>query len=89
MAEKKARKRKSTRFAPESPVLAWLDKKIPALVFSEAYRGCGLVVLDEYAPVKGAVVSVKVGDQPEVKGEVRWKEDLGKDVVRIGIEFEV
>lgn len=91
MAEKKkapAAKRKSTRFKPEaSDMLALVNGQLPALVFSEAYRGCGLAMIEDFAPIKNAQVSVKIGAQPELKGKVVWKEQAGDNLVRLGIEF--
>lgn len=80
-------KRKSVRFEPESPSLAWINKKIPALVFSEAFKGCGLVVIEDFAPLKNSLIKVKIGDQAELEGKVVWKEQVGERVVRLGIEF--
>ncbi|MGE3262606.1 MAG: hypothetical protein AB7K68_12565 [Bacteriovoracia bacterium] len=87
MAKKTPAKRQSIRFEPETPGLAWINKTIPALVFSEAFRGCGLVVIEDFAPLKGAKVKVKIGEQPELEGKVVWKEQSGERVVRLGVEF--
>jgi hypothetical protein len=91
-------KRNSFRYAPKLDTIAWVDYKmesaefnplVAALIFSESYRGCGLVVLDtkETHLEVGSTCRVKIGDLTPMEAEIRWREQLHPDVVKLGIMF--
>lgn len=80
-------KRKSTRFQSDPPVSVFVNGNVPALAFSEAAKGCGLVMLAKFAPGQGDTVGVAIGHLAPVEGVVRWVTALDEDVVKIGIEY--
>lgn len=80
-------KRRSTRFLSDPPVSVFVNGNIPALAFSEAAKGCGLVMHAKYAPRQGDTVGVAIGHLAPVEGVVRWVNSLDEDIVKIGIEY--
>jgi hypothetical protein len=46
-----------------------------------------LVMLASHAPKVGDEVKAQVGRQSALRGVVRWRTELDKDVVKIGIEY--
>jgi hypothetical protein len=91
-------KRNSLRYAPEPNSIAWVDHKmestefkplIAALIFSESFRGCGLVIINtkETRLEVGSICRVKIGDLTPIESEVRWREQLHPDVVKLGLLF--
>lgn len=80
-------KRKSVRFVSDPPVTAAVNGKYPALAFSEAAKGCGLVMIKSHAPRQGDEVKVALANMAAVKGVVRWVTALDENIVKLGIEF--
>jgi hypothetical protein len=79
--------RKAVRFQDKESLNALINGKIPALAFSEASKGCGLVVLSSVCPDKDEEVKVKIGALASLRGVVRWRKPLDKDVAKIGVEY--
>lgn len=79
-------KRKSIRFLPEENTTAWVNGAA-ALVFSEAHRGCGLIMVAAHCPVKGEEVTLVIGPLAPLRGIVRWRKNLDAEVAKIGIEY--
>lgn len=59
-----------------------------ALVYTEAYGGCGLVVLHHPSIEEGRRLMVKCGELAPIAATVRWVNKLDEDVLRIGLEFD-
>jgi hypothetical protein len=90
--------RNSLRYVPEQDTIAWVDHTMEsaefkpqaaALIFSESFRGCGLVIIDtQKLHLKvGSICRVKIGDLTPIEGEVRWRKQLHSDVVKLGIQY--
>ncbi|OFZ55910.1 MAG: hypothetical protein A2428_05185 [Bdellovibrionales bacterium RIFOXYC1_FULL_54_43] len=89
-------KRNSVRFAPDegvyalvdaTPGTAGFDPTIPALIFSESHKGCGIVVLTTTKLQIGDHVKIQVGDLPVLRAEVRWREQVDPLIVKIGMMY--
>jgi hypothetical protein len=90
-------KRRYTRFKPDPGTIAFIDPapeqhsrfrpQIPALVFSESYGGCGLVILGWDELEKGDICQIKVGRLAPIESEVVWRKNLDSQVATIGIKF--
>lgn len=80
-------KRKSVRFVSDPPITAVVNSKLPALAFSEAAKGCGLVMIKNHSPRQGEEVKVALANMAAVKGVVRWVTALDENIVKIGIEY--
>jgi hypothetical protein len=91
--------RNSIRYVPEQNTMAWVDHAmesadfkplVAALIFSESFRGCGLVMIDtkKVRLDVGSICRVKIGDLTPLEAEVRWREQLQPDVVKLGILFK-
>jgi hypothetical protein len=92
------KKRKSTRFDPGPGTIAMIDLQgresgefrptLLGLVFSEAFKGCGLIVLSRDGEIKvGDTWKVKVGKLSPMAAEIRWVKFLDEQVARIGLEY--
>jgi len=95
--QKKFRKRSSVRFKPDEGTYALIDLNperetfdptLPALVFSEAHNGVGLIVVATPRLQNGDIIRVQVGNLAPLKGEVRWREQLDVDTLKIGLLFK-
>lgn len=93
---KKPIKRNSVRFDPDEGTYALIDADpkersfdptIPALVFSEAHKGCGLVILATSKLQVGDVFKVQVGDLPVLSAEIRWREQVDQQVIKLGVMY--
>lgn len=93
-------KRNGIRFEPDAGTIAWIDFKntsklkasafqptMVALVTEESHRGCGLALRMSKELEVGAPCRVKVGNNPALLGEVRWRVELDSQIMRIGIMF--
>lgn len=89
-------RRKHTRFKPDPGTIARIDVNItgsefkptiPALIFSEAYGGCGLVVTGAQELRVGDLCRVQVGSLHPMAAEIVWRTPLDEDVVKIGLKF--
>ena len=94
--EQKAPKRAKIRFKPSVETLAVVDTSpgkgksaasIPCLILNESFSGCALVALAIAPFDEGDLVRVKLGSFKAMPSEVRWKRNLDKDVIVIGIEY--
>lgn len=90
------RKRQSVRFKPDADEIAQVELELRngpfrpstwGLVFEEAAKGCGLVILIKEAPQVGQVVRVKVGKLSPLRAEVRWVKALDSEIYRIGLMY--
>ncbi len=63
------------------------EPELLGLVFSEAYNGCGLVMLDHMAVEKGEICIIKCGDIVPTLAKIRWVQRLDGDVIKVGIEY--
>jgi hypothetical protein len=88
--------RESIRFQPDPNTIAQIDcihltKESPfaplmlALVTEESHRGCGLVLKMTKDLQVGAICRVKVGHNPALRAEVRWRVELDSQIIRIGV----
>ena len=93
---KKMAKRSSIRYQPDEGTFALIDcdadaktfnPTLPALVFSEAHKGCGLVALTSDHLQVGRILRVQVGSLAPLRSEIRWREQLDPNVIKIGIMF--
>ncbi len=91
-----APKRKHTRFRPEPTTVAWVDSSgeggkfapdLAGLVYEEALKGCGLIVLSADRLLVGDIVVVKVGELAPVAAEVRWRKVLEFCVLQVGLLY--
>ena len=91
-------KRQSIRFPPDPGAIAWIDttgggKKrdfnasYTTLITEESHRGCGLVMKMTSELQVGAMCRVKVGNNPALSAEVRWRVELDSQIIRIGLMF--
>lgn len=93
---KKKIKRNSIRYKPDEGTYALIDPNpegptfdptIPALVFSEAHKGCGIVVLSTPKLLVGDIVRIQVGALPVFRAEVRWREQVEAQILKLGLLF--
>lgn len=90
--------RQSIRFPPDAGAIALVDVSsksnnrsfnptITTLITEESHKGCGLVMkMTDDLPV-GSICRVKVGNNPVLLAEVRWRIELDSQVIRVGIMF--
>jgi len=93
----KKNRRNSIRFKPDEGTYALIDPQpdfsaefdptVPALVFSESHKGCGLVILLTPKLLVGEIIRVQVGNLPIFRAEVRWRDQIDSQVVKIGLMF--
>jgi hypothetical protein len=88
--------RAHVRYAPDEGDFALIDPqadgaefspKIPALIASESYRGCGLVVMKNANLNTGDKIRLQVGKLPPLKAEVRWRMKVDAEIFRVGIMY--
>ncbi len=88
-------KRSYTRFKADAGTLALIDIKkgekfhpeLVGLVFEEAYKGCGIIVLAAEELQIGQIIKVAVGKLKALKAEVCWRIQLDSNVIKIGIKY--
>ncbi|HAR42495.1 MAG TPA: hypothetical protein DCS07_07665 [Bdellovibrionales bacterium] len=93
----KKNRRNSIRFKPDEGTYALIDPKpdfsaefeptTPALVFSESHKGCGLVILMTSKLLVGEIIRVQVGNLPVFRAEVRWREQVDSQIIKVGLLF--
>ena len=93
-----AHRRKYTRFPSGKAVHAEIDvgtdlnqafaPTIAALVTDEAYQGCGLVLLSTESLQLHQVCRVQLGRQSPMVAEVRWRQELHPQVIRVGLMYK-
>jgi hypothetical protein len=89
------KKRKFTRFKPDPDAIALIDLKaeaqfsptMHALIFEESYGGVGLLVISSEKIKNGQKLIVQVGKLAPIKAEVRWCEQIDKQIYKIGLQF--
>ena len=88
--------RSNMRYKPQTPIHAVIDVEstklefsptIPALVFDESFKGCGLVVLETTLLQVGDRIRVQIGKLPIFNAEVRWRQEIADDILKVGILF--
>lgn len=60
---------------------------IVGLIADESYQGCGLVILATDALQLGQVCRVQIGRQSPMIAEVRWRQELHPQVLRVGLMY--
>ena len=60
---------------------------IIALVFSESYGGCGLVVVGPDKLPVGTLCKAKIGVLEPMRGEIVWKTQLDNLIAKIGLKL--
>jgi len=89
-------KRNSVRFKPDEGTYALIDTdadtkefdpNLPVLVFSEAHKGVGIIALTTPKLQVGDPLKIQVGNLPVLKAEVRWREQVDPQVIKVGIMF--
>ena len=89
-------RRKHIRFKPDEGKFACIDFQVEekgfnpstyALIFNEAYKGCGLVVIKDPKLRQGRLIKVKVGELAPCTAEVRWITPLHEGVWMIGLAY--
>lgn len=95
-AQNFVKQRKNIRFRPDASVIAQIDfggataefkPTASALVFSEAYTGCGLVVLTADLSNLESTIRVKIGDLAPLTGEIVWVRELDSEVCKVGVRY--
>lgn len=89
--------RKFIRFAPDPGTFAAIDMNqnfdVPfepthfAMVFSESFSGCGLIILKNKSLKEGRHFRVQVGKLNPMVAGVKWRKDLDSEIARIGCVF--
>lgn len=69
---------------------------IAGLVVDESYRGCSLVILNKKKEKDflktGTKCIVKLGKESPLQAEVKWRQELDRNIIRVGLEvfdFEI
>jgi hypothetical protein len=94
---KKLGTRSLLRFAPDPGTFAAIDMSLDldvkfapqhfALVFSESFSGCGLIVYNNRGIKEGSQFRIQVGQLTPMLAEVKWRKDLDKEVARVGCVY--
>jgi hypothetical protein len=89
--------RKYTRYKPDPGTVAFIDPEpdehkdftptIPALVLSESYGGCGLIVLASDGLEKGDICQIRVGRLSPMDAEIVWAKKIDAEVCKVGVKF--
>lgn len=92
-----AKRRRSIRFKPDAEnQIAKIDiqnlegkftPSITALVVDEAYQGCGLVFQNQKGFEVGEVCRLQLGQIGPLQAEVRWKQKLDENLIKVGFRF--
>jgi len=88
-------KRKSTRFSPEPGTMARVTfgketkskREFPALVVSESYGGCALVLANTPPLGLGNRLEIQVGTLAPLVAEVRWVIALDEHIYKAGFAY--
>ncbi len=91
------KRRRSIRFKPDPEnQIAKIDIQnlegkfqptVTALVIDEAYKGCGLIFQDQKGFEIGEVCRLQVGQIGPLQAEVRWKQKLYDNLIKVGFRF--
>lgn len=90
------RKTRSIRFKPDNEDYAvigqlndngQLETDKMALILTESYSGCGLVVVDGSDFQIGQQHHLKVGDVGPVLSEIVWIKQVDEDLYRLGFKY--
>jgi hypothetical protein len=57
------------------------------IAFSEAYGGCGIVIVASESLKVGDRCRVQVGGLSPLLAEVVWREEIDKQAMKIGLKF--
>lgn len=91
-------KRASVRFAPDIGAFAMIDVEphradgsfqpaIIGLVAEESTKGTGLVVMATDLLKVGTYCRVQVGKLSPLRAEVRWRQEVAADILRVGLLY--
>jgi hypothetical protein len=89
-------KRSGVRFFSDPGTFALIDIKpkkkdfnpeFRALVVTESFKGCSLVIVNALLFVKGDKVKIKVGDLSPLVAEIRWSVELDDGIQKLGLMF--
>jgi hypothetical protein len=63
----------------------------PSLIIDQSYKGCSVAIhnreqSDEFFKI-GFRCLIKVGELAPLRAEVRWREKLSEEILKIGFEF--
>ena len=91
------KRRRSVRFKPDAENhIARIDvqnlegqfaPQITALVVDESYDGCGLVFQNQKGFEIGEVCRLQVGQIGPFQAEVRWKQKLDEQLLKVGFRY--
>ena len=92
---KATNKRKFIRFKPDADAIALIDMKADgqfspknnALIFEESHGGVGLLFISNDRIKIGQKLKVQVGRLAPMKAEVRWCEQIDKQIYKIGLMY--
>jgi hypothetical protein len=95
ITSKAPNKRKFIRFKPDPDSIALIDMKsgsqfspsLHALIFEESHGGVGLLVISNERIKIGQKLKVQVGRLAPLKAEVRWCEQIDKQIFKIGLMY--
>ena len=88
--------RKALRYRPQETTVATVDLlgddgqylgNIKGIVFSEAARGCGLVVLFRSDLKLHQFVQIQVGALAPIKAKIAWLSEMDEDIMKVGFEY--
>ena len=89
-------KRRSIRFSPDMPTLAYLrpelegqmgQGEVPGIVRDESYRGCCVLLKGETPVEMGIEGVIKVGALAPLKFRVAWIQRIQRGYKKVGIEY--
>ncbi len=89
-------KRKGVRFFSDPGTFALIDirpkkkdfaPEFRALVVTESFKGCSLVIVNALLFVTGDKVKVKVGELSPLLAEIRWSVELDDGIQKLGLMF--
>lgn len=92
------RKRRYYRFAPSKNTLAGVgfqdDPKdyhpdLVGLVYEEAYKGCGIIMIKDPRLIVGATCVVECGELAPTLSTIRWIKDLDEHSIKVGMEYQI
>lgn len=63
------------------------EPNLSALIVNESLKGCSLVALAHQDLKAGKHIRVQVGNVGPVQAIIRWREQPGLDLVKIGCEY--
>jgi hypothetical protein len=97
-AKKDLKKRGAIRFSPDAGTYATIDTEatrpdgsfqpsIVALVPEESSKGAGIIVLKTESLQDGSMCRIQIGNLTPMLAEVRWRKELDKQTLRLGVLF--